>query len=261
MLLDFADERSVVQTRFATTRAHAAARARGRDVAAAAADAERGARRCRSRSSPARPTSWTFLGRGWTVGLAHEAALKLREAAQAWTESYPVLEYRHGPISIAGPGAACGRSARPTRRRRRASAQPARPVAPDLDPLPSLVLAQRTAVALAEAARARPRQPPQPRAVGGPDDAAPEVLHERLLAHRALAVLDAARRRRCGGSSDEAPTPEAGGPVEITFWHGQNDIAGKVLERARRRVQRAPTRTSRSTRPPAAWSPTRCARR
>ena len=30
-----------------------------------------------------------FLGRGWTVGLANEAALKMREASGAWAESYP----------------------------------------------------------------------------------------------------------------------------------------------------------------------------
>ena len=40
-----------------------------------------------------------FLGRGWTVGLAYEAALKLREAARAWSEAYPAMEYRHGPIA------------------------------------------------------------------------------------------------------------------------------------------------------------------
>jgi fructoselysine-6-P-deglycase FrlB-like protein len=47
---------------------------------------------------------YSFLGAGWTVGLAHEAALKMREASQSWTESYPAKEYRHGPISIAAPG-------------------------------------------------------------------------------------------------------------------------------------------------------------
>ena len=45
-----------------------------------------------------------FLGHGWAVGLANEAALKMREAAQAHTEAYPAMEYRHGPISLAGPG-------------------------------------------------------------------------------------------------------------------------------------------------------------
>ena len=105
MLLDFADEASVVQTRFATTALRLLRAHEGVDVAAAAADAER-ALQCRSPSTPGAADRWAFLGRGWTVGLAHEAALKLREAAQAWTEAYPVFEYRHGPISIAGPGAA-----------------------------------------------------------------------------------------------------------------------------------------------------------
>ena len=48
----------------------------------------------------------TFVGRGWTIGLAPEAALKLRESAQFWTEAYPAMEYRHGPISIATAGRA-----------------------------------------------------------------------------------------------------------------------------------------------------------
>ena len=37
------------------------------------------------------------------MGLAHEAALKMREASKSWTESYPAMEYRHGPIAIAAP--------------------------------------------------------------------------------------------------------------------------------------------------------------
>ena len=47
---------------------------------------------------------FTFLGTGWTFGLASEAALKLREAAGLWAESYPAMEYRHGPIAVTGPG-------------------------------------------------------------------------------------------------------------------------------------------------------------
>ena len=47
---------------------------------------------------------FTFLGTGWTCGLASEAALKLREAAGLWTEAYPAMEYRHGPIAVTGPG-------------------------------------------------------------------------------------------------------------------------------------------------------------
>ncbi len=45
-----------------------------------------------------------FLGTGWSLGLAHEAALKCREAAQMRTEAYAVGEFAHGPIALAGPG-------------------------------------------------------------------------------------------------------------------------------------------------------------
>ena len=47
---------------------------------------------------------FTFLGAGWTYGLANEAALKLREAASMWTESYPAMEFRHGPVAVTGEG-------------------------------------------------------------------------------------------------------------------------------------------------------------
>jgi fructoselysine-6-P-deglycase FrlB-like protein len=101
ILLPFADETSIVQTRFATTalallRAHA-----GDGLDAAIADAESAL----SAPLPADPSDFehfVFLGSGWTVGLAGEAALKCREAGGAWAESYPAMEYRHGPISVAG---------------------------------------------------------------------------------------------------------------------------------------------------------------
>lgn len=103
--LDFADERSVVQTRFATTalvllRAHLGSDVSRLPTEAAAALATPLADGLVSASQ------FTFLGTGWTIGIANEAALKLREAAQAWTESYYAMEYRHGPISIAAPGRA-----------------------------------------------------------------------------------------------------------------------------------------------------------
>jgi fructoselysine-6-P-deglycase FrlB-like protein len=102
IVLDFADEQSVVQTRFATSalallRAHL-----GEDIDPIAADAEV-AVRVPLPVHPALAEQITFLGRGWTVGLAEEAALKCREAAMFWTEAYPAMDYRHGPISIAGP--------------------------------------------------------------------------------------------------------------------------------------------------------------
>ncbi|TVU60653.1 SIS domain-containing protein [Paenarthrobacter nitroguajacolicus] len=101
--LQYADERSVVQTRFATTALVYMLTSLGIDVQQAIADA---------RDAVTAPVSqelldaeqFTFLGTGWTVGLAHEAGLKMREAVQGWTESYPAMEYRHGPISIAAPG-------------------------------------------------------------------------------------------------------------------------------------------------------------
>jgi fructoselysine-6-P-deglycase FrlB-like protein len=102
VVLDFADELSVVQTRFATStlallRAHL-----GEDIHPIAADAEV-AVRLPLPVHPALAEQITFLGRGWTIGLAEEAALKCREAAGFWAEAYPAMDYRHGPISIAAP--------------------------------------------------------------------------------------------------------------------------------------------------------------
>lgn len=108
IVLDDVDERSVVQTRFATStialaRAHLG---QGADVVAAAAQAQDilAADPEPLLGSALTAEQITFVGTGWTVGIANEAALKLRESAQAWTESYPALEYRHGPIAITAPG-------------------------------------------------------------------------------------------------------------------------------------------------------------
>ena len=123
--LGFADEESVVQTRFATTelallRAHL-----GHDLGPAADAAER------VLAAPLPPEllaarQFTFLGTGWTYGLANEAALKLREAAGMWTEAYPAMEYRHGPVAVTGERqrrvavrAPAGRAGRRDRRGRR----------------------------------------------------------------------------------------------------------------------------------------------
>ena len=101
--LPFADEQSVVQTRFATTALALLRSSLGEDLSGAIADAER-AVADELDDALINAEQYTFLGRGWSVGLAHEAALKMREATQSWTESYPAMEYRHGPISIAAPG-------------------------------------------------------------------------------------------------------------------------------------------------------------
>jgi fructoselysine-6-P-deglycase FrlB-like protein len=103
IVLDFADEQSVVQTRFATTELTLLLAHLGQDIEPMAAAAET----VLASDLPAELTGaeqFTFLGTGWTCGLASEAALKLREAAGLWTESYPAMEYRHGPIAVAAPG-------------------------------------------------------------------------------------------------------------------------------------------------------------
>ncbi|GAB2605336.1 hypothetical protein Aab01nite_79290 [Paractinoplanes abujensis] len=110
ILLDFADERSVVQTRFPTTvltLARAAFRGTQQKAAQFRPDAlvadGLGALTLPLPAHPADIDHLVFLGTGWTVGLAHEAALKVREAAQAHSESYPAMDFRHGPVAVAGP--------------------------------------------------------------------------------------------------------------------------------------------------------------
>jgi len=98
--LDFADEASVVQTRFATTALVLLLAAIGIETEQATSEAELALRDGLPTGSET-AGSFVFLGRGWTVGLANEAALKLREAALVPAESYPGLEYRHGPIALA----------------------------------------------------------------------------------------------------------------------------------------------------------------
>jgi fructoselysine-6-P-deglycase FrlB-like protein len=159
--LGFADEESVVQTRFATTvLALLRAQVDPAAVEAAADDAERALQAPLPIDVAVHGEQITFLGRGWSCGLADEAGLKLREAAQAWTEAYPVFEYRHGPISIAAPGRVVwALTALDAPIVAQIEATGATLVCPDLDPMASLVLAQRTAVALAESRGLNPDLP------------------------------------------------------------------------------------------------------
>ncbi len=100
VLLPFADERSVVQTRFATTALAVLRRSIGDDLASLIRDGE-AAIAADLPTGPGGPEHLVFLGSGWTLGIAHEAALKCREAALLFTEAYAVGEYRHGPIALA----------------------------------------------------------------------------------------------------------------------------------------------------------------
>ncbi|MEO6413202.1 MAG: SIS domain-containing protein [Pedococcus sp.] len=106
VLLPEVDEQSVVQTRFATSALALLRASLGEDLSAAVAEARAVLDEPEEQALAGLGDveQVTFVGRGWTVGLAEEAGLKLRESAQFWSESYPAMEYRHGPISIAAPG-------------------------------------------------------------------------------------------------------------------------------------------------------------
>jgi fructoselysine-6-P-deglycase FrlB-like protein len=159
VVLDFADEHSVVQTRFATTtlallRAHL-----GDDMRAALG----GVRDELAGEVPAgllEREQFTFLGDGWTVGLANEAALKLRETAQMWAESYPAMEFRHGPISVVDRRSAVWFfGPAPEGLADEVARTGALVVESDRDPMVHLVAAQRLAVALAARRGLDPDQP------------------------------------------------------------------------------------------------------
>jgi fructoselysine-6-P-deglycase FrlB-like protein len=107
VILDFADEQSVVQTVFATTALMLLRASLGEDLDPVIAQArEVLAGRHPLDDALGEVGQITFLGGHWAFGVAQEAALKLREASQLWTEAYPQMEYRHGPIAVAEPGRA-----------------------------------------------------------------------------------------------------------------------------------------------------------
>lgn len=108
ILIDWADERSVVQTRFATTALAVLRWHLGEDLnpAIAQARAVLGEDPAISLAGVRGAAQISFVGMGFAAALADEAALKLRESCQSWAESYQAAEYRHGPISIAAPGRA-----------------------------------------------------------------------------------------------------------------------------------------------------------
>lgn len=149
IVLPFADEQSVVQTRFPTT---VLALLRG-VLEENGADLPRAGQAALDASLPADPAEIdhvVFLGREWTVGLAHEAALKVREAAQAWSESYPAMDFRHGPMAVCGPRSLVWMLGDlPPGMADTVATTGARLHHDTLDPLAGLVLAQRFATALA----------------------------------------------------------------------------------------------------------------
>lgn len=159
VLLEFADEEAIVQTRFATTVVALVRVLLGEDIVAIAAAAEDAL----AEPLPADPAAFdhfVFLGTGFAIGLANEAALKLREAAGAWTESYAAMEYRHGPVS-ATTSATLVWALGPVETGVLESAQRAGAtvLATARDPLVELVAVQRFAVALARSRGLNPSEP------------------------------------------------------------------------------------------------------
>ena len=161
VVLDFADEDSVVQTVFATTTLTLLRASLG--IAATTSIGQ--AREVLEGAHPLGPAlletgQISFLGSGWAYGVAQEAALKLREAAQLWTESYPQMEYRHGPVSVAEPGRTVWILGTPVEGLREdIGATGATVVDDDLDPLADLVRAQLLAADRAELAGLDPDHP------------------------------------------------------------------------------------------------------
>jgi glucosamine 6-phosphate synthetase-like amidotransferase/phosphosugar isomerase protein len=102
--LSYADERSVVQTRFPTSlltllRTHLGeSRATVADLVSRARAVTR-----TPREEPA-PRQLVVLGSGWAAALAQEGALKCRESVGMWAEAYAHGGVSARPISVAGPG-------------------------------------------------------------------------------------------------------------------------------------------------------------
>lgn len=159
IVLDFADEESVLQTRYATTvlallRAHY-----GEDLGACITQGQ-AMLELQIPEPLLTAEQITFLGTGWSVGIAHEAALKTRESSQFWAEAYPAMDYRHGPISIAQPGRVVWFFGEPPAQLvEDVESRGAFVEVRDVDPMAHLVLAQRAALKISEARGLDPDNP------------------------------------------------------------------------------------------------------
>ncbi len=196
--------------------------------------AARSARRCPP--NPRRVKHVVFLGHRWSVGLAHEAALKLRESAGAWTEAYPVWEYQHGPISCAGPDSlvwVLGDVPETVAADVRATG--ATVYSNDLDPQANLVLAHRLARRPRAGGGPQPRHPAVPEPFGAGDELMPVVTVTVAAASRArdaarASVADAVARALDLGDGDVIATFVAGRALVAS---GGCDPAARVAHRQR----------------------------
>jgi fructoselysine-6-P-deglycase FrlB-like protein len=94
----------------------------------------------------------TFLGTGWTNGIAAQAALTMLEASGCWAESYPAREYRRGPVGATGRNSLVWfLGPPPAGLPQQIAGIGARTSVAGLDPLADLIRVQRLAVRLAAA--------------------------------------------------------------------------------------------------------------
>ncbi len=158
IVMDFADEKSVVQTRWATAALGLLRTQFGTDLVELSKQAEIAL----AEDLGELPTmdEITYIGAGWTIGLALEAALKTREAAQFWAEAYPAMDYRHGPLSISQPGRAVWAFGEIEADLISDIAQTGASFeSSTLDPMAHLIKAQRLAIALARGKGMNPDYP------------------------------------------------------------------------------------------------------
>jgi glucosamine--fructose-6-phosphate aminotransferase (isomerizing) len=101
--VSYADERSVVQTRFPTSLLTLMRTHLGEPAETVAQLISRARTVIEAPTPELPPRQLVVLGSGWAAALAQEAALKCRESAGMWAEAYASGEYLHGPISVAGP--------------------------------------------------------------------------------------------------------------------------------------------------------------
>ncbi len=159
IVMDFADEESVVQTRWATAALGLLRTQFGTDLKELSKQAEIAL--AEDLGDLPQMDEITYVGTGWTIGLAQEAALKTRESAQFWAEAYPAMDYRHGPLSISQPGRAVWAFGEVEQALIADIAQTGATFeSSTLDPMAHLIKAQRLAIALA---RIRGMNPDHPR--------------------------------------------------------------------------------------------------
>lgn len=149
IVMPFADEESVLQTRWVTAALGLFRMSLGFDLASIIPQAEEAL--ASDISALVDVEQISFLGRGWKYGLAQEGALKMRESSQFWAEAYPALDYRHGPLSISQPGRAVWAFGEiPETLVRDIKKTGATLEMSTMDPMAHLIRAQRLAIAIAK---------------------------------------------------------------------------------------------------------------